>query len=299
MKQMKIRVPATTANLGPGFDCLGMALDLWNEIDITLAGVGIHIEIHGEGQRQLPRDESNLIYKAMDHVLGKQGVSLPEGLQIRCRNQIPISSGLGSSATAILAGVIGASKLFDLKLSEEEILITAGEIEEHFDNLSAAMFGGLVLTYPTKQGVRWKNFEITEIPIVICIPAIEISTPEARKVLPKNYELSDVVFNISHSNLLLSSLINQDFVLLAEAMRDKIHQPFRMQNIPGGSDALEKAIQEGAYGAALSGAGPGIIAICGENQASVGAAMQRAFAEAKLESSVIETKSINFGLQIK
>jgi homoserine kinase len=253
---VKVRVPATAANLGPGFDCLGMTLDIWNEVKFTLSGDSLEIQIHGEGENQLPRDKSNLIYYVLSETLLSHSKIIPKGLKIYCDNNIPVSSGLGSSASAVLAGILAANSLFDLR-------------------------------------------GIPQINVIICLPDFQLSTQEARTALPDHYPKEDVIFNISRSSLLIFALINEKYELLRNAMQDRIHQPYRLSLIPGAEDAINMAYQNGAYGVALSGAGPGIIAIYEKEYTKIAESMKFAFQKKGLESRIIYTTAVNQPTQIE
>jgi homoserine kinase len=296
---VKVRVPATAANLGPGFDCLGMTLDIWNEVKFTLSGDSLEIQIHGEGENQLPRDKSNLIYYVLSETLLSHSKIIPKGLKIYCDNNIPVSSGLGSSASAVLVGILAANSLFDLRLSDTEILNYAVGFEGHADNLAASLAGGLVLSYSTDSGYCWQKTGIPQINVIICLPDFQLSTQEARTALPDHYPKEDVIFNISRSSLLIFALINQKYELLRNAMQDRIHQPYRLSLIPGAEDAINMAYQNGAYGVALSGAGPGIIAIYEKEYTKIAESMKFAFQKKGLESRIIYTTAVNQPTQIE
>jgi homoserine kinase len=286
-----IRVPASTANLGPGFDCLGLALDIWNETSFTLSGDSISIEITGEGQNQLARNESNLIYRSFYETLEKHAHPVPSGIKISCKNEIPVSSGLGSSATAVITGIYAANSLFNLNLSKVDIFNLAVKYEGHGDNLAASLEGGLVLVFPTESGFHFTKIEAPSMHIVICVPEIQLSTHEARNSLPKTYESSDVVFNISHTVLLVHAFRKRNYSLLKTAMQDRIHQPYRFMLIPGAEKAIYAAYDRGASGVALSGAGPGLIAFCKKSDPSIAKAMQTAFQKEEIRSKTIITET--------
>lgn len=294
-----IRIPATTANLGPGFDTLGMTLDIWNEVEIVLSGESLSIDVAGEGENLLSRDISNRIYQVFVDTLFGQSKNLPHGLKISCKNQIPISSGLGSSAAAVLAGILSANALWALNMDDLEILNTAASYEGHADNLAAAMFGGLVLTYRTDSGYQIERIHIPQLDAVLVIPEVRLSTKEARSALPELISTEDAVFNISRTALLINAFHNQDFSLLKSAMQDRMHQPHRTKLIAGADEALQAAFEVGALGAALSGAGPGLIAFCDRSCPDIGDAMRLAFQKKGMRTRVIYTKTTNKAAQIQ
>jgi len=286
-----IRVPASTANLGPGFDCLGLALDIWNETSFRLTGDSLSIEIAGEGENLLARNRSNLIFRAFSETLEKNSLTVPAGLRIFCKNEIPVSSGLGSSATAVITGIYAANSLFNLHLSKSEIFNLSVGYEGHGDNLAASLEGGLVLVFLARSEFHIRRIEIRSMPAVICIPEIQLSTHEARSILPKTYSSGDVVFNISHTALLVNAFCQQDHSILGTAMQDRIHQPYRLALIPGAEKAIQAANSSGASGVALSGAGPGLIAFCKGNEALIAKAMQTAFKQEGIRSKIIITRT--------
>jgi homoserine kinase len=147
-----VRVPATTANLGPGFDCLGLALDMWNEVRFSPTGSGYSVIIEGEGAEQLALDRDNLIFQAVERLFQAEGKPLPQGLTVHCKNAIPISSGLGSSASAIIAGLLGAKRMLNSAISNAELLAVAADFEGHADNVAACLYGGLVAALRTEEG---------------------------------------------------------------------------------------------------------------------------------------------------
>jgi homoserine kinase len=270
MTAVTVRVPATTANLGPGFDCLGLALDLENQVTISTGHTNLHIEVAGEGAVSLPHDEQNMVYQAVQAVYHSAGLSSPRGLHIRCKNRIPTGSGLGSSAAATLAGLLGANALLGNPLDVLEILRLGTDLEGHPDNIAAALFGGLVLVATPqtgKQGVvdeliLVRRVNIPPVEVAVVVPAVDLSTQEARQALPKQILLTDAVYNIGRAIMVVEALRSSDMELLGRVMVDRLHQPHRLQLIPGAAVALEKAQQAGAAAATLSGAGPGLVAFC-------------------------------------
>lgn len=272
-----IRVPASTANLGPAFDCLALALDLWNEVEFELGGKGVHITVQGEGAERLPRGPRNLVYRAVCRVYEEVSQTPPENIRIRCTNRIPLSSGLGSSAAASLAGLLGANALLGHPLKPELVLRLGAELEGHADNLAAALYGGLVLVKHTDWRTTAQSLECAALQAVYVLPQVRLSTRAARAALPRKVALADAVFNIGQALAVGDALRRGDLTALAEAMQDRLHQPYRLPLLPGAADALAAAARLGAA-AGLSGAGPGVIAFVrlGQQEA-VRQAMQAAF----------------------
>jgi len=287
MHKVTIKVPASTTNLGPGFDCLGLALKLYNTVEMERTEKkDITIKISGEGEKELPRDELNIILSAIKLVFDKAGEKLC-GLRIRQVNQIPIGRGLGSSAAARLAGIMAANELLKANLSEGEILRLAAELEGHPDNVAASLFGGLVIVGREGKDFRWLRLEVPEnLKVVVAIPERRLSTQRARDILPEKISLSDAVFNLSRVAMLVSSLISGRWQYLAVSTQDRLHQPYRSSLVPGMEEVFEAALKEGARGAFLSGAGSTVAALADENEKRIGKAMQEAFLKKGLKSRV-------------
>lgn len=277
----RVRVPATTANLGPGFDCLGLALDLWNEASFIRIEGKTRVEIEGEAAGELPTDENNLIAQAALRACAEAGQSAPSGFLIHCHNRTPPGSGLGSSAAAILAGLMGANALMGNPLSEERILQIGTAMEGHPDNIAATLLGGLVISAMDGKEVIARRVDLPKWEAVVVTPQFSLSTHEARRALPSDVSLKAAVFNMGRSALAVEALRNGDIELLKKAMRDELHQPYRLPLIPGAAEALQAAQELGAA-AALSGAGPSVIAFPRENAGEVARAMKTAFERAGL-----------------
>ncbi|MGH2581525.1 MAG: homoserine kinase [Anaerolineales bacterium] len=296
-EQAIVRVPASSANLGPAFDCLALALDLWNETKFEIADSPLEINISGEGEDSLPVDEINLIYRAFQRVYTETGKPLP-GLKITCRQEVPLGSGLGSSAAAVLAGLLGANALGDGELSDNDILRLGVEFEGHADNLAASMHGGLVLVTREPAGYRAQKLESAELNAVIILPEVRLSTQEARNALPKQVSREDAVFNVSHSLQVLDALRISDIDALSLAMQDRLHQPYRLPLIPGAAEALQAAQDAGAA-AALSGAGPGLMAFVETGrEKAITEAMRAPFAERGIKTRQYLLRSTNTGARV-
>ena len=261
---IKIRVPATTANLGPGFDCLGLALKLYLNLEIEEIEQGMVIEYHGEGAEKFSAKKNTLIGKSVELVLKKAGQDKSKkGLKMKVFNQIPITRGLGSSASAIIGGIVGAARLYNIDLTNQEMLELALSLEGHMDNIVPALIGGLTLAYKTGQKeIRWAGIKTPrDLRVVVAIPDFTLSTEEMRKALPQKVALPEAVFNLSRSALLVNALQNSDWDVLAEAMEDRLHQPYRAPFIPGIEDMFLKIKKTGLAGVALSGSGPSVVSL--------------------------------------
>jgi homoserine kinase len=282
LSSVTVRVPASTANLGPGFDCLGLALTLENQVSISAKPGGIHVEILGEGAGELPATADNLVVQAIFHAYQAAGAAPPEGLHVRCKNRIPTGSGLGSSAAAILAGLLGANALLGGPLTTLELLRLGTDLEGHPDNIAAALFGGLVLVANPPAGspeelVIVRRVVIPSPNVAAVVPAIRLSTRDARRALPAQVSLGDAVYNLGRGIMVVEALRTGDLDLLGRVMNDRLHQPYRYPLIPGAAEAQQAALQAGASAAALSGAGPGVVAFCRGPAGPVAEAMVNAF----------------------
>ena len=297
-KSVLVRVPATTANLGPGFDCLGLALDIWNEIEFSILGDSLHIKIEGEGSHTLPRDSANLIFQCMQILASIAMRSLPEGILIKCKNNIPVSSGLGSSSSAIICGLLGAKALLDLNISDHELLKTALSFEEHADNISACLYGGLTITAFSAGELVVKKLAIKPLRAVIALPNVNLSTSQARAVLSDSVTMKDAIFNIGRTALLINSLQEGNYEYLKLAMQDSIHQPYRLSLIPGAEAAIFSALEAKALGAALSGAGPSVIAFVEKEDQNMAELMLQSFKNANMPARLLTTTSTNQGAQV-
>lgn len=282
-----ITVPATTANIGPGFDCLGAALTLYNQFQFSLtegAAGSLTIEVTGSEAARVSRDASNLAYKAFVQVFERLQQPVP-AINLHIHLGVPLARGLGSSSTAIVGGLMGANQLAGCPLSQAELVAIATEIEGHPDNVVPALVGGCQLAAAGDNGdwclcdVPW-NAAI--VPVVV-IPDFELSTEAARQVLPSNYSRADTIFNTAHLGLLLRALATGRSDWLAEAMVDRIHQPYRQSLIPGYEAVRAAAIAAGAAGLVISGAGPTLLAL---TDADHGQAVQTALTQAWQEVGI-------------
>jgi homoserine kinase len=274
--QVSLSVPASAANLGPGFDCLGLALSLRNTLEVRPGAAGIRVLVEGEGCDTLPSDASNLIARALLKVYRLADRPAP-ALELRAHNRIPLAAGLGSSAAAIVSGLAAANSLTGLALSNAQLLHLAAQMEGHADNAAAAIFGGLNLVLEGSDGPHAHQLPLGLFAVVLVIPELSLPTPEMRRALPRNVPLEDAVFNLGRAALLLEALRVPDSALLAQAMQDRLHQPYRARFVPGFEAVLQAALEAGAAGAALSGAGPSLLAFAPGKEAEVGQAMVQVF----------------------
>jgi homoserine kinase len=297
-----VKVPATTANLGPGFDALGLALDLWNEAEFVATNDRqIIVTIKGEGESFLPTDANNPIVDAALQIydLAKKPCS---GLRVSCINRVPVSSGLGSSSAAMLTGMLGANALLGNPFNDEEILKLAIETEGHPDNVAPAMLGGLVASIVYEDRVISLKLPAranrSPMHVTVVFPDFDFPTKQARAILPKQVDRKDAIYNISRAVLVTEALRTGDLDLLGKAMTDALHQPYRIPLIPGAQAAMDAAHHAGAAAVALSGAGPSLIAFSSKQEPAVGLAMKRAFEGAGLTARIFELGTSYEGAEV-
>jgi homoserine kinase len=291
MPSITVTVPATTANIGPGFDCLGVALSLYNRFTFSMirAEPGtVAIGVSGSGAERIDTDDCNLVYQAFLKLYQHIGQP-PPAIQIEIAMNVPLARGLGSSATAIVGGLVGANSLAGSPLSQAEVMQLAIDMEGHPDNVVPALIGGCHLAATSLDGgwticdIPWNNAILP----VVAIPDFELSTAEARRVLPTSYSRADAIFNTAHLGMLLRGLETVRADWLTTALQDRIHQPYRERLIPGYAAVRSRALQAGAYGLVISGAGPTLLALVNRDQApAVAEAIHSAWTEDSISAQV-------------
>lgn len=282
-----VRIPATVANLGPGFDSLGLALVLHNEL---AAEIGINktmVEVIGEGVDELPRDESNLVVRSMFEAF-KIMKRKPAPVWVRCTNKIPLARGLGSSSSAVVGGVFLANELCGRPMDREQLFQVAAKLEGHPDNVAPALMGGLTVSITMPDGnfdtLSLDNETLTRWKYVVCIPDYSVSTEKARKLLPPQVSFQDAVYNVGRSSMVVAALLKgpgkNANAVLKEAMNDRLHQPQRARMIEGRDQVMEAAYKAGALGVCVAGSGPTLLAVACKWATKIGEAMVDAFKEA-------------------
>lgn len=257
---IEVRVPATSANMGPGFDCLGVAVNMYNRFLVEEAEEGLIIE----GCQDRFKNEDNLVYIAMKKCFEKTGYK-PSGLKIKIESEIPVSRGLGSSAACIVGGVTAANELSGRILDEQQILELISDIEGHPDNVLPAFLGGMVVSVYQDNKVFHSKVKVKEgIRFCALIPEFTLSTEKARAVLPEIIDYKDGVFNIGRTALLISALNNGEFHLIKEACRDRLHQDYRAGLIENFYPIIKECERLSCLGVFLSGAGPAIMVMLRE-----------------------------------
>ncbi|MBI4235955.1 MAG: homoserine kinase [Chloroflexi bacterium] len=275
-----VAVPATTANLGPGFDCLGMALDLWNRVRVA-PGEATEVRVTGEGAEVLPSDGRNLVYRAVVRLFRHLGRAAPS-LHLEACNAVPLARGLGSSAAATVAGLVIADRLAGEPLDRGELLALAAEMEGHPDNAAPALWGGCCLVVRHAEDYLVRSVPLPEgLACVLFIPQMTLSTRAARAVLPRRVPREDAIFNVGRTALLVRALALGEWADLRLATEDRLHQPYRATLFPALTPLIRAALEAGAAGAFLSGAGSTVLAFAQAEAAAAVAAAFEAVAQAQ------------------
>lgn len=259
---VKVRVPATTANMGAGFDALGAALKIYNYVCAEEISSGLEIIIKDEQTRTLvPTDERNLVYKTMKFLFSEARIEMPP-VRIIQENNIPVTRGLGSSSASIVGGLVCANELAGRPFSKKELITLAARLEGHSDNSTSAFCGGFNVSVAQDNKIFYYTHKIDEeLKFLVMIPDFQVKTREARNALPEKYSSGDVRYNISRSALFAASMMSGEYANLSVALGDKIHEPYRAKFICGYSSICEKAKELGALGTYISGSGPTLISL--------------------------------------
>ena len=274
---IRIKIPCSTSNLGPGFDTLGLALNRYLFLSAE-EQPGLQITVEGNGKDHIATDSTNLVYSAMTATAQKIGRTLP-AIHLHIKNEIPAYGGLGGSGAAIAGGVVLANELLNLKLSKDDMLNIAVEIEGHPDNVSAAIFGGLTINcLDNEKKSRCRSVKIEEpLSVITCSPQFQVQTKQARKILPQQVSLKDAVTNIENVASLVAALMSGDFEALRYVTAERLHEQYRATLIPGFEDVKHAALNAGALSFNISGAGPTVFTFAVKNEKEIAEAMQKAF----------------------
>ena len=297
---MKIRIPATTANLGSGYDTFGMALGYYNYIEAVPAESFL-FEIKGQGMRHLPQDKDNLVMRSAQAVYDLTGSGSPR-LRLSLYSNIPVSRGMGSSSAAIVGGIFAANETLGRPLDQMAMLELATEIEGHPDNVAPALLGGFTMVAQKERLYVQRILLPERLKVVLAVPNFPVSTKKARAILPEQVLLADAVYNISHAALLAVALAKGNLAQFGAMLSDKLHQPYRFQLIKGASEVVAAANAAGALGCVLSGSGSTMIAFVeGDKveQQKVGQAMANAFAAQDIQARIIKTGLDNRGTRVR
>lgn len=264
-RKVVVHVPATSANLGPGFDTLGMALSYYDELTVeAVAGDGAFVEVHGEGAGEVPTDASNLVVKSIAYTFEHFGQKLP-GLRLTAHNIIPHGRGMGSSGAAVVSGIMAAKGLLDgvVTMTPDDLLTIATELEGHPDNVAPALFGGLTIAWEDATGPRHKKLFVHRgVSPLVFVPSFQMSTKLARSLQPENVPHDDAVFNVSRSALLIAAL-TQSPELLLDATEDRLHQDYRASAMPKTAELIA-ALRAAGHAAVVSGAGPSVLVLASD-----------------------------------
>ena len=298
MKEIiSVRAPATTANLGPGFDCLGLALDIWNETSFEIGHSDLSIS--GEGENELVLDLNNLLYRGFAKPFEIIGRDVP-AVSIKAKNEIPVGRGLGSSAAAIVSGLIAGDNATGIGLSQDEILTLAAEMEGHADNVGPALLGGLQIVVSSNQ--EWVTSQVPipkKISLIIFIPDKLVLTSEARSSLPEAVTLDDAKFNIGRASLFVNSMAQGDIDHLGIATQDRLHQDYRAALLPGINSVMKGSLSAGADGVFISGSGPSVIAISEDRGMTVCYEMRESASKAGVHGEIRITQPSLYGASLQ
>lgn len=296
----ELKVPATSANLGPGYDTIGLALNLFNHFKIKKRNdnlIKVKLIDKNNGAEEINIEEKdNLIlnaYKLYFDFIDKK----VRGVEITEIMETPLARGLGSSASAIIGGLAAAALVSAELISEQDFINLAVSLEKHPDNVVPALIGGLTINYNCNNIYDYYKIDLTkDLSFVLVVPDFELETKKLRNVLPKKINYADAVFNLSRVSLFTAAFINKDYSLLKKAMEDKIHQPYRKKLIKEFDQVIKNAEESGAYGAALSGAGPTIIAAADKNEELIAESMKKPFLENNINCRSYILKSCSYNL---
>ncbi|MBI4679101.1 MAG: homoserine kinase [Elusimicrobia bacterium] len=301
VRRIMVKVPGSTSNIGPGFDCLGLAVRLHNEVILEAhPAPGEPIcETAGEGGGSLPSGRENLLLRAASLIIPDL---TRNRLVFKAFNRVPVSRGIGSSGAAVVAGLLAANHIFGKpRFSLDDLFERAISLEGHPDNVAAAIYGGCVVSVKARAGfIPFPLKPHRDLAVVLCVPEMELSTAQARAVLPQDYSRRAAVLNVSRALILSSALERGLWDRLPEAMADEFHQPYRADLLPGFEDVLAAARDHGECGAALSGAGSSMLALCrrGPGAVKIGRAMSEAFSRHRVKSRVLVLRVDRRGARI-
>ena len=301
-QDITVKVPATSANIGSGFDALGLALSLYNEVSFRKTDEGgLSLVVEGLGQGKITTDfERNLVGQAMLRAALVNGKTLPENGVITLFNRIPLARGLGSSSAAVVGGLLLGNELTGRGMDENQILHEATLMEGHPDNAAPALLGGLCMSVTDeKKKVSVQTFALDEgLSFITVSPDKEVRTADARAVLPQTIDYHAAVFNVAHVAFLVGAFIGKRYDLLRTGLQDKLHMPYRLPLIPGGAEALAAAEKAGAVGATVSVSGSTLIAFAVKGEEQIAQAMKDVFKSVGLASVHHILKACNDGVQI-
>ena len=295
-QHVTVKVPATSGNLGPGFDCLGMALDIWNSISVNVGASGF--EIVGYGEEMLPRGEDNLVQRCFRMPFEEAGLRVPSA-SIVCRNEIPLDRGLGSSSAAVVGGLLAGNEICEGPLSLGRLLELASAVEGHPDNAAPALFGGCQIVVENDGSVTAASVPVPDgLNAVLFIPDVPMPTEQARGLLADDVRREDAVYNMGRVALLVRAFATGDLAHLATATEDRLHQPERQTIFPAMKNIFRAALGAGALGVFLSGAGSSVLALARDKELTIGYEMADAAAKSGIGGSVKVTCPTSRGAHV-
>ena len=295
-QSVTVKAPATSANMGPGFDCLGISLDIWNTVTVEVGASGF--EISGQGEGELPRDESNLVFQSIARIFEECDRALPP-LSVRCHNDIPTTRGLGSSSAALVSGLTIGNELCGGQLDRDDLLQIAADIEGHPDNVAPAIYGGMQVAVSHNDRIVAAPVPVPEtLSAVLYVPNVPMPTEEARGLLGSEVPRSDAVFNIGRVALLVRAMATGDLEGLEIATDDRLHQPARRTIFFPMNNIIRAALGAGALGAFLSGAGSTVLAFATGKEFTIGYEMADAAVKSGLDGEVRITRPTEMGAHV-
>lgn len=298
MYKVNVSVPAVATNIGPGYDVLGLALNLRNVVEMSLrADDQLSVEVRGEGAGVLAENFYNPVVRAAIKLF-QQVEQAPAGLSVRCTNQIPLDAGLSARAALSVGGLVAANNLLGSPFSHEELCDMAADLTDHPEAVVTAMRGGLGVCSSGPDGILTRTIEITPLRVVVALPHLPAYQPRLRDELPARVSMADAVYNIGHAALVIEALRHGDFKLLRHAVRDRLHEPYRRDAITGYHAALNAAEEAGAVAVTLCGAGPALLAFATFNHQIIESAMQAAFRSVGVEARTWSLSSDHQGVVI-
>ncbi len=292
---IRVQTPASTANLGTGVDSFGIALEKYLTVDMEISDKD-EVSISGAHAKAISNDKNMILIaaKKLYEICDKKY----SGLRLDINCDIPISRGMGSSSSAIIAGLYGANALLGNPLSERELIYHAGKLEGHYDNVLACALGGFTVAMPTSNDIFWQRRELDDLKFVVAIPDFELSTSTARSILPTEVDMKTVLSQIGKAAYLSTSIMIGDYTNLKDAMDDLIFTPARKSLIIGYDEVTAAAMSQGALSTAISGAGPTVIAYCTENEQEIALAMQEAFNIVGVTAKALVLNACNTGVTV-
>ena len=294
--RVKVSVPATTANMGPGFDSLGMALSIWNTIEVVVGRSGF--TVCGEGADSLPRGKDNLVYRCFRLPFQESGIEVPP-VHITCRNEIPLARGLGSSSAAAVAGLVAGNEICGRSLSQDRLLELAARTEGHPDNVAPALLGGCQIVVREEDRLVTAAVQVPDdVQAVVFIPDMPMPTDRARGLLPSKVAREDAVYNVGRVALLIAALTSGDLSQLAVATGDRLHQPPRQTLFPAMKNIFRAALDAGALGVFLSGAGSSVLALTRGKELTIGYEMADAAVKSRVDGTLKITRPTSVGAHV-